>query len=73
MLGEIYARRGCVFEDSAAAAEFSGKSWYKPDSTFTIDKFNKYEQATIDFLVKVILERSLGRIQDIRIPSAGSR
>ena len=73
MLGEIYARRGCVFEDSAAAAEFSGKSWYRPDSTFTLDKFNKYEQATIDFLVKLILERSLGRIQDIRIPPAGSR
>jgi hypothetical protein len=50
MISEIFARCGYVFRDSTMAAEFNGKSWYKPDSTFTLDKLNKYEHATVRFM-----------------------
>jgi hypothetical protein len=47
MISEIFARHGYVFDDSTMAAEYAKKSWYKPDSTFTIDDLNKYEHATV--------------------------
>ena len=43
---EIYARRGCMFDDSALQAYFYTKSWYTPSvrqSDFYDSSLNKYE------------------------------
>jgi hypothetical protein len=56
MINEIYARRGYVFKDSVLDAEYRRKTWYKPDSTFALDRLNGYEKAMIG-VIKESLQR----------------
>lgn len=60
-LNEIYARHGRIFSTPYLADYFNSKSWYTPkysasefNSLFTP---NKYEQANIDTIVKVMQEK----------------
>lgn len=57
---EIYARHGYIFKDFYLQQFFSGKEWYRPDSTFTFDRLNETEQTNVT-LIKQEEER---RTQD---------
>ncbi len=64
-LNEIYARRGRIFTGEEFKRYFESKSWYKgtiPAEEFDADqdaRFNEYELANINLLIKIEQERGM--------------
>jgi hypothetical protein len=57
---EIYARRGCVFEEEDLYCFFLGQLWYLPQislDAFDNSLLNTYEMANLDLFEKVINDR----------------
>ena len=64
-LNEIYARRGRIFTGEEFKRYFESKDWYKgriPAEEFDAnqnERFNEYEKANINTLVKIAQERGI--------------
>lgn len=58
MIYEIYAREGCIFNDESLRKRFSVEKWYKPDSSFTAEKLNKYEIAAIGHIKRCFIDKA---------------
>jgi hypothetical protein len=50
LINEIYAREGYIFRDKRLAEYFKKKKWYKPDSSFKLEKLSSFEQICITAL-----------------------
>ena len=64
-LNEIYARKGRIFTGEEFRRYFESKSWYNgtvPAEEFDAnqnERFNEYEKANINLLVKIAQERGI--------------
>jgi hypothetical protein len=51
-INEIYARNGYIFKNKDYQRYYEAKSWYYPDSSFTLDYLNSIENYNIGLLMK---------------------
>lgn len=52
MRNEIFARKGYIFQTEPYKSYFNSKSWYKPNSDFSVEMFNQTEKENINIILQ---------------------
>ena len=54
---EIYARRGCIFQDPLATEYFASRPWYRPDPQYSPNQLSDTESFNAKFLALTRTQR----------------